>query len=523
MPQRQFERYCDLQAYVGWTADDAACVRAAADIVEQRIDELVADFYAEIERHPDAARVITGGQAQIERLMASLRLWLHDSMQGRGDVEYVVRRWSIGLRHAEIGLNPAYTAAAMSRLRNGITRILSESNTLSADLLPRVTQAFNKLLDLDLAIIQDAYEAEFLRRERLAEHERAEAKFHRLVEMAAGLVVILREDLSIAYVSPHCRELTGHDAAEVLDQHFAKLFLGEASQADLFAAVSATVAGRPAKDFELQICHRDGRLRWFVWNSQRLDEFEGQVVVLMVGQDITDRREDQERLLRSERLAGIGQMITGIAHESRNALQRIQACTELLELEVESNHEGQRLVRRLQEAQDTLLHLFDEVRNFAAPIQLEKATCRLDAVWREAWSQLESSRRERQTRLVEHVDCDNLDIVADRYRMVQVFRNLLENSLAACTDPVEIQITCRNAHLHSQPAVEVDIRDNGPGLSPEARRSVFEPFFTTKTKGTGLGMAIARRLIEAHGGRIVVGNSAAEGAEFRIMLMRGTV
>src|SRR6185295_17139001 len=95
--------------------------------------------------------------------------------------------------------------------------------------------------------------------------------------------------------------------------------------------------------------------------------------VLVVGQDFTERREAQVKLLRSERLAGIGQMITGIAHESRNALQRIQSCTEMLELEIENNNEAQRLVRRLQEAQDNLVRLFDEVRNFAAPIQLEQS------------------------------------------------------------------------------------------------------------------------------------------------------
>jgi PAS domain S-box-containing protein len=335
--------------------------------------------------------------------------------------------------------------------------------------------------------------------------------------------MILRADQTITYASPHCRELTGHAAAEVLDQSFGQLFLDDQSKSALDAAISATSAGRPVNNFELQIRHRDGRQRWFVWNTQRLDEFEGQPVVLMVGQDFTDRREDQERLLRSERLAGIGQMVTGIAHESRNALQRIQACTEMLELEIEDKPEGQRLVRRLQEAQDTLLHLFDEVRNYAAPIQLEKEPCRVDSAWREAWSLLENSRRGREARLVENMNGADLGVVADRFRIVQVFRNLLENSLAACPDPVEIQITCRNAHLHSQPALEVSIRDNGPGLSPEARRSVFEPFFTTKTKGTGLGMAIARRVIDAHGGRIAVGNDFSPGAEFRITLMRGSV
>jgi hypothetical protein len=103
--------------------------------------------------------------------------------------------------------------------------------------------------------------------------------------------------------------------------------------------------------------------------------------------------------------------------------------------------------------------------------------------------------------------------------MVQVFRNLLENSLAACGDPVVIEIDCRDVQLDGQPAVELRTVDNGPGLSAEARRNVFEPFFTTKTKGTGLGMAIARRIIDAHGGKIAVGDSSA-GAEFVITLLR---
>ena len=163
------------------------------------------------------------------------------------------------------------------------------------------------------------------------------------------------------------------------------------------------MAGRPANAYEIPILHRDGSQRWFVWNARRLDDYEGSPAVLAVGQDFTERREAQERLLRSERLAGIGQMITGIAHESRNALQRIQSCTEMLELEIENNNEAQRLVRRLQEAQDNLLRLFDEVRGYAAPIQLERESCRIDSIWREAWDSLETVRRGRDARLVENV------------------------------------------------------------------------------------------------------------------------
>jgi len=74
--------------------------------------------------------------------------------------------------------------------------------------------------------------------------------------------------------------------------------------------------------------------------------------------------------------------------------------------------------------------------------------------------------------------------------------------------------------LDGRPALRIAVRDNGPGLSPEQRQRIFDPFFTTKTKGTGLGMAIAKRIIDAHGGRIAVGNVAGPGAEILLTLPR---
>src|SRR4029078_3540317 len=137
-------------------------IKSAAHVIDADMDALIDDFYAEIQRHPDAARVITGGKAQITRLMASLKDWLGESLKGRSDLDYFLRRWKIGLRHAEIGLNPAYTSAAMARLRNGIVCILSEAHSYSDFEFRDLVQSFNKLLDLDLSIIQDAYEAEYL-------------------------------------------------------------------------------------------------------------------------------------------------------------------------------------------------------------------------------------------------------------------------------------------------------------------------------------------------------------------------
>ena len=109
----------------------------------------------------------------------------------------------------------------------------------------------------------------------------------------------------------------------------------------------------------------------------------------------------------------------------------------------------------------------------------------------------------------------------DPSRLEQVFRNILENSLAACRDPVEITIRCTPAEIDGHPALRVAVRDHGPGLGPEQRQRLFEPFYTTKTKGTGLGLSIAKRIVEAHGGRIAVGEGGGPGAEILLTLPRG--
>jgi len=186
---------------------------------------------------------------------------------------------------------------------------------------------------------------------------------------------------------------------------------------------------------------------------------------------------------------------------------------------VEGNEEAIRLLHRLQSAQDDLRRLLDEVRSFAAPVQLERSTCDVAGTWREAWHLLETTRRGRDAVLEEDADIGDLRVYADRFRMVQLFRNLLENSLAAGADPVRIRVHCREVAHDLGSALEISVRDNGPGLSPDARQNVFEPFFTTKTKGTGLGMAIARQIVDAHGGSIRLGK-ADGGAEFLIIVPR---
>jgi len=228
--------------------------------------------------------------------------------------------------------------------------------------------------------------------------------------------------------------------------------------------------------------------------------------------DMTERRQNeadlhsaQQKLIQSERLAAIGQMVTGLAHESRNALQRSRACLDVLNLDLESAPEQQDLVRRTRSALVELQTLYEEVRNYAAPIQLERSRQNLQKLCSEVWGNLSDVWRSSDVQLeMRCVQCP--DVYCDKHRIGQVFRNLFENSLWAAPAGSKIFVDCRviEGAIGEGPRVVVRVSDQGPGLDASQRAHIFEPFFTTKTKGTGLGMAICQRIVESHRGRIFV-------------------
>jgi signal transduction histidine kinase len=220
--------------------------------------------------------------------------------------------------------------------------------------------------------------------------------------------------------------------------------------------------------------------------------------------EIAERKRAQEQALQAERLAAIGEMVAGLAHESRNALQQIQAAVEMLSRRLSGNSEAY-LVNEIQKAQDRLHQLLEAVRRYAAPLKLSCELHDIGSLWKEAWDELAPVWQRQHVDL--HVHTGDLDLRCrvDPYPIERLFRNILENALAACANTQgKIDIYCKEAECNGRPALCVRIQDNGVGLTAEQRKRIFEPFFTTKTRGTGLGMAIAKRIVEAHGGRIAV-------------------
>ena len=230
--------------------------------------------------------------------------------------------------------------------------------------------------------------------------------------------------------------------------------------------------------------------------------------------------ETQQKIVQSERLAAIGQMMAGLAHESGNALQRSRACLEMLALEVEDRPAALDLVARIDRAQNYLATLYEEVRQYAAPINLQRKDCDLRHLCRETWVDLADVHAGKQIRLCEE-GCDtDLSCSVDRFAIGQVMRNILENAIFASAEGASIEVRCAATTLQERAAVRIRFIDQGQGMNADQRKHIFEPFFTTKTRGTGLGMAIAHRIVSTHGGTIDVADRDGPGAEMILVLPR---
>lgn len=231
----------------------------------------------------------------------------------------------------------------------------------------------------------------------------------------------------------------------------------------------------------------------------------------------------EERMMANERLAAVGQMVAGLAHESRNAFQRSHACLAELSLDLQAMPDSLVLVQKVQKALDDVNCLLEEVRQYSAPINLERRDCDLASLVRESWQQIEDAKsNSNQVSVSFNVESDFPDsIYVDPRKLVQVFRNLLENAIFANegTRPVEVSLKlARPKRRLSGAVVSVAVSDHGKGVPEAEREKIFTPFFTTKTKGTGLGLAICRRIVEAHNGEISVADSEAGGAMFVVRL-----
>jgi PAS domain S-box-containing protein len=271
--------------------------------------------------------------------------------------------------------------------------------------------------------------------------------------------------------------------------------------------LQATLRGGQVDNLELQIMRGNGNAGQFSVNiSPMRDEQNNINSIVVVMTDITDSAELRGKLVHAEKMAAVGQLVSGVAHEVNNPLTAILGFADLLLENPEIPDSGRKDIRViLQEAQRTK-QIVQNLLSFARQMPPQRNPVQINVILRRTIQLRSYDFASHGVDVVEHLDEGLPEIIGDAHQLQQVFLNILNNAYDAVHEtgrPARIEIMTTKADN----AVEVSFCDNGHGISHPDR--IFDPFFTTKEvgKGTGLGLSICYGIVKEHGGEILCHNN----------------
>ena len=288
-------------------------------------------------------------------------------------------------------------------------------------------------------------------------------------------------------------------------------------------AIQSTLSGQQVDNLELQILRGNATSGQFSANLSPMRDEQGNITSLVVVlTDITDSAVLRDKLVHAEKMAAVGQLVSGVAHEVNNPLTAILGFADLLMENPELPDAAKKDLRViLQEAQRTK-QIVQNLLSFARQMPPQRDAVQLNTILRRTIQLRSYDFTSHGVEVIEHLDQGLPDVMGDAHQLQQVFLNILNNAYDAVHDvgrAARIEIMTSKAGE----AVEVSFSDNGYGISHPDK--IFDPFFTTKEigKGTGLGLSICYGIVKEHGGEILChNNSDGQGATFIVRLPAST-
>jgi PAS domain S-box-containing protein len=350
----------------------------------------------------------------------------------------------------------------------------------------------------------------------------SEARFRALIEQNPDAVIVHRDNV-LLYVNPKTVEMLGyHSAADLVGKPMSDIVVPDDHSAIRTRVAEVMETGRRAAPRDTVIITSSGKKLSVEVTALRVD-FDGGPAVLALGRDVTERKELEARVMLSDRMASIGTLAAGIAHEINNPLAYIQGNLDLIRDQMAKPALDMDLVR------ECLNDALEGAHRVAAIVKGVKMFSRLEDDARtpiDIHRALESALRMASSELRQCCEITKdlgevTTVIGNEARLCQVFINLLVNAAhampndrPAADNRIRISTRMRDGH------VIITVDDNGVGMPSEVCRRVFEPFFTTKEigKGTGLGLSLCHGIIKALRGTIDVTSHVGVGTTFQIVL-----
>jgi PAS domain S-box-containing protein len=511
----------ELKRYVRFGQDDARALAALRPLAAPHFARIAQQFYDRIREH-EAAHAVFTSEEQIQRLQASLVKWLERLLGGVYDEAYFEQTSNIGRVHVRVGLPQRYMLTAMALIRVELLHI-AETATGPDSLATR--DAVARILDLELAIMLEAYRDDMILRieKRDAADRRALAKDQRryvdAVETAKVMIVGLDERAHVRLFNAEAERVTGYGREEVLGSSFVDALLPPDLAVTDGATIRDAAQGRRvvASTLDSLVRTRSGKVRDVRWSFARVPAGDDEVALFAMGQDTTDERLAREHDKRQERLAAIGTLAAGLAHEIRNPLNGAQLHVAFLARSLGKIDASAEMIDAIGVVGDEitrLAQLVAEFLDFARPRPLALKPVGVVALCERTRSLVSAQAAAAHVAIVSDLPPSDIVVMADAPRLEQVLLNLAQNAVEAMAAVGGGVLTFRARREPRQ--VRIDVEDTGPGI-PTPDAPIFDAFYSTKPSGTGLGLAIVHSIVSEHQGTIHV-ESRPGKTTFRVVL-----
>lgn len=342
----------------------------------------------------------------------------------------------------------------------------------------------------------------------------------RLVDNFPDLILVVDSNSRYTFVSPRCKEVLGYELAETESME-----LGGRTHAEdlpaLLAVFADMLAGRQSyASLEVRVRHKLGDWRRIRFNFSPLADETGKIEgVVLSGRDVTELKRLEEQLIQAEKLAAMGQMLAGVAHELNNPLTAILGVTELLRERPNEDQATKRQLELTHRQARRAARIVQNLLEFSRPASPQKKPVDLNSIIERTLQLHEHSLRRNNVEVDFRPQPDLPGVVGDANQLIQVFLNLVTNAEQAIREVRESgRIQIRFTRIGSR--VSVTFQDDGVGIRPESAPRLFDPFYTTKRPGggTGLGLSICLSIIREHGGTIEAEALPAGGSAFTVYL-----
>ncbi len=358
----------------------------------------------------------------------------------------------------------------------------------------------------------------------------SELRFHLLAENATDVISRHTPDGTYLYVSPACQSSIGYTPDRLVSTNIHKLIHHD-DQIKIKKAFTRRREDIHNKPIVYRIKRKEGEFRWFESNIRLIIDNQSRIIseVQLASRDITDRVLDKKARLRGQQLAHVfrlstmEEMASGMAHEISQPLAAIVNYTRGCVRHLENRHHDQDQLRQIMEKAAAQAERAGEIvqrlKNFFCKGQLIKTSCKLNNLIREAVSLIKNELTLSKTKIDFKFDKNIPFIFIDKIQIQQVLLNLMQNAIEAMH---ENHTKEKRIHIQTKATdpdhIEITITDTGLGFSKDVSNKVFMPFFTTKANGRGMGLAICRSIIEAHGGQFTINPNTSGNSWIRFSL-----